>query len=172
MPAGEFNGLLLTSGNAVRHAGALPDLPIHAVGEATAEAARAVGARVVSVGTGGVEALLATLPPGLRLLHLAGEERVEAPADRLVTTVTVYRAEPLDLPLADAVEGRVLLVHSPAAGRRVAKIACERTEVRIAAISPATAAACGTGWERIEAAVQPDDTTLLSLAAELCKDLG
>jgi uroporphyrinogen-III synthase len=170
MPTGSFDGVLLTSANAARLAGVLPALPVHAVGEATAAAARAQGASVADVGSGGVDALLATRPPGLRLLHLAGEERVEAAGPQQVTAVTVYRARPLQLPTAETVEGRVLLVHSPAAGRRVAEIACRRVTVRVAAISAAAAAACGTGWERIEAADQPSDPALLSLAAELCKD--
>lgn len=172
MPEGRFDALLLTSANAIRHAGPLPPLPVHAVGEATAAAARAVGAEVASVGEGGVEALLATLPPNLSLLHLAGEERVEAEAAQQVTAVTVYRAEPLPLPSAETVEGRVLLVHSPAAGRRIVALRCDRSAVRIAAISPAAALACGEGWKRMEAASRPSDSALLPLAAELCKDLG
>jgi uroporphyrinogen-III synthase len=170
MPRGAFDGLLLTSANAVRHAGPLPDLPVHAVGEATAQAARTSGARVVSVGTGGVEALLARVDPALRLLHLAGEDRVPVPVGRSVAAVTVYRAEPLDLPPPAIVEGAVLLVHSPAAGRRVSEVDCRRERVRIAAISPAAAMACGTGWERLEAAAEPADAALLSLGAELCKE--
>lgn len=169
-PEGEFDGLLLTSANAVRHAGPLPALPVHAVGETTAAAARAAGAEVASVGEGGVEALLATLPAGLRLLHLAGEDRVPATGSQQVEAVTVYRAEPLGLPSAGVVEGRVLLVHSPAAGRRVTELACDRALVRIAAISPAAAEACGAGWARVEAAAAPSDAALLPLAAELCKD--
>lgn len=171
LPKGDFDGLLLTSANAVRLAGALPDLPVHAVGEATAAAARSAGAQVATVGEGGVDALLATLAPDLRLLQLAGEDRIAPTAPRQqIISVPVYRAEPLPLPPADVIEGCVLLVHSPAAGRRLAHFTGRRELVRIAAISPAAAEACGTGWERIEAADRPSDEALLSLAAELCKD--
>jgi uroporphyrinogen-III synthase len=45
-----------------------------------------------------------------------------------------------------------------------------RERVRVAAISPAAAAACGTGWERCEAAAEPSDGALLSLAAKLCEE--
>jgi uroporphyrinogen-III synthase len=71
-----FGGLLLTSANAVRSAGReigkLATLPVFAVGEATAEAARAHGFLIAAVGAGGVDALLAPLSPDLRLLHLCG----------------------------------------------------------------------------------------------------
>jgi uroporphyrinogen-III synthase len=117
-----------------------------------------------------VEALLEQLDPVLRLLHLAGEERVEAGAGRHVISVAAYRAEPLPLPPASLVEGRVLLIHSPAAGRRLSTLVCDRRQVRIVAISPAAAEACGVGWERIEAAHQPSDAALLSLACGLCED--
>lgn len=170
MPEGAFDGLLLTSANAIRHARDLPRLPVHAVGEATAAAARDAGAEVASVGTGGVDALLATLHPRLRLLHLAGEERVVPETQGpTITVVTVYRTRPLSLPSAELVEDAVMLVHSPAAGRRVNTLACDRARVRIAAISPAAADACGEGWAEVAAASQPDDATLLSLAAKLCK---
>lgn len=170
LPDGRFDGLLLTSANAVRHAGDLPRLPVYAVGEATAAAARDAGAEVASVGTGGVEALLATLDPRLRLLHLAGEDRmVPDTQGPTITAVTVYRTSPLSLPSAELVQDAVLLVHSPAAGRRVDALACDRARVRIAAISPAAAEVCGEGWAEVAAALQPSDATLLSLAAKLCK---
>ena len=75
--AGQFDALLLTSANAVRVGGpglaALRDLPVHAVGEATAAAAREAGFDVATVGYAGVERLVGALDPKLRLLHLAGE---------------------------------------------------------------------------------------------------
>jgi uroporphyrinogen-III synthase len=170
-PEGRFDGLLLTSANAVRHAGPLPDLPVHAVGPATAEAAAAAGARIASTGEGGVDELLALLPGSDRLLHLCGEERTEpAAAGPEIVAVPVYRAEPLAPPPASLVEGRVVLVHSPAAGRRLASFSLRRERVRVAAISPAAAEACGPGWERLGSAPRPSDPALLSLAAELCKD--
>ena len=77
--AADFDGLLLTSANAVRCAGPglerLRVLPVHAVGDATAEAARAAGLTVASAGNAGVEALLAAIDPQMRLLHLSGEQR-------------------------------------------------------------------------------------------------
>ncbi|WP_300973237.1 uroporphyrinogen-III synthase [Sphingomonas sp. LHG3406-1] len=171
MPESRFGALLLTSANAVRLAGRLPDLPVHAVGEATASAAREAGLTVASVGTGGVEALLETLPADLALLHLAGEERIElASPPQRVTAVTVYRAEPLPLPSPEALAGSVILVHSPAAGRRIASLDDGKDRILIAAISPAAASACGDGWAVCEAAASPSDPALLSLAAKLCEE--
>ena len=46
----DFDALLVTSANAVRLAGSLPRLPVHAVGEASAAAAREVGLEVVTTG--------------------------------------------------------------------------------------------------------------------------
>lgn len=173
MPEGRFDSLLLTSANAVRLAGALPDLPVHAVGEATAAVARDAGLTVSSVGTGGVDDLLATLRPDLHLLHLTGEERIDPVAPpQTITAVAVYRAEPLPLPGPDALAGSVLLVHSPAAGRRIAALASGKESIRVAAISPAAAAACGPGWGACEAAERPTDPALLSLAAKLCEEKG
>lgn len=167
-----FDALLMTSANAVRLAGLLPALPAHTVGEATAAAARAAGLEVTTVGDGGVEALLDRLPTGLRLLHLAGEARILPAAPRqAITSVTVYRMMPLAPPAATLLEGAVALIHSPAAGRRLGELTVKRERVRVAAISPAAAAACGAGWERCEAATEPDDGALLSLAAKLCEEL-
>src|SRR5688572_19197975 len=63
---GQFDALLLTSANAVRHAGAglgrLRDLPVYAVGEATAAAARDAGFAIAASGDGGIERLLGSVP--------------------------------------------------------------------------------------------------------------
>jgi uroporphyrinogen-III synthase len=64
----------------------------------------------------------------------------------------------------------VVLVHSPAAGRRLDEVEAPRGRTRIAAISPAAAIACGTGWAACEAADEPSDRALLGLAAKLCEE--
>lgn len=171
LPPGSFDALLITSATAIRLAGNLPRLPVHAVGEASAAVARAAGLEVVTVGPSGVKGLLERLPSGVKLLHLAGEERVEPMgAAHAITSVTVYRMTPLPLPDAALIERAVALVHSPAAGRRLAEVSVARERVRVAAISPAAAAACGAGWEHCWAADAPNDPALLSLAAKLCKE--
>jgi uroporphyrinogen-III synthase len=173
-----FDGLLLTSANAVRHAEPelrkLHSLPVHAVGAATSEAAVAAGLTVATVGTGGIEELLRQLPPKLRLLHLCGEHRwpAEAWGGRL-TPLPVYRSAAIASPPGlNRLEGAVALVHSPRAGRRLAQLARGRENTAVAAISAATAEACGGGWQEIAVAEHPSDDAMLSLAASLCKHPG
>jgi uroporphyrinogen-III synthase len=169
----DYDALLLTSANAVRHGGngleALKSLPAHAVGESTAACARQAGFRVDEVGTGSVADLLAASPVPLRLLHLAGEDRRE-PLERhhQVDARIVYRSIPIENPGLPSPEGLVAAVHSPRAGRRLAELATIRGLTAIAAISAAAAEACGGGWERVEVADRPDDSSLLALGATLC----
>ncbi len=169
-----FDALLLTSANAMRHGGAAlavyRALPAHAVGETTADAARAAGFTVASSGTHGVDALLDSLAPELRLLHLCGEDRrTPANARQTIVAVPVYRSWAIDPPpgLGQAI-GAVVLVHSPRAARRFAELVEDRGATAIAVISRAAAEAAGTGWREIHVAVEPSDDALLALAARLC----
>ena len=171
--AGSFDALLLTSANAVRHGGEglqkLRQLPVHAVGEATAAAAREAGFDIASTGDAGVDRLLGSIESDVRLLHLCGEHRTETRAKQAITAVPVYRAT--ELPITDdfqRIEGQVAAVHSPRAGKRLAELAIDRSTVRIAAISKTAASTAGAGWERCEAAATPDEAALLALAARLC----
>lgn len=168
---GDFDGLLLTSANAVRQAGSglerLRQLPVHAVGGATATAARELGLSVETVGESDIVALLAMLPPGNRLLHLAGEDHRD-PGDERIDRRIVYRSAAIPQPSLPPLEGLVVAVHSPRAGSRLAELAARRGKTAIAAISKAAAYACGAGWERVEFAEKPDDKCLLALAARLC----
>lgn len=172
-PAG-YDALLLTSANAIRHGGAglesLQRLPVHAVGEATAAAARDAGFKVERVGAGDVTKLLDGLPGSLRLLHLAGEDHRDTGDPRIARRI-VYRAAEVADPSLPPLEGLVVAVHSPRAGRRLAELTSDRSATAIAAISQAAADACGTGWERIEAAMESNDNSLLALAARLCHTL-
>lgn len=176
MPAlGEVDGLLLTSANAARLAGerlaGAADLTVHAVGAATAAAAREAGLRVDTVGSGGVDALLASLPTGQHLVHLCGEDRREPQAARhRITPIVVYAAEAIERPDLGPLAGAVAMVHSPRAGARLADLFEQRASIAVAAISPAAAAACGAGWERVGVAERPDDAALLSLAARMCQE--
>ena len=170
-PAG-FDTLVLTSANAIRHGGEeldkLKDLPVHAVGEATAALARTAGFRIASVGRGGSGQMM--LPAGQRLLHLAGRDHVGAGATQVIA---VYEARSVEIPPGlDQLGDCVVAVHSPRAGRRLAELATERGRIAIAAISPAAAEACGTGWQELRAADAPNDSALLALAARLCESPG
>jgi len=172
----DFDALLFTSANAIRHGGAgldaLRSLPSHCVGEATARAAREHGFEVASVGSGRVDGLLETLPAELRLLHLSGFHRREPKAPRqAIHVIPVYRAEELPVPAGfRGLEHCVIAIHSPRAGARVGGIDLARDRNAIAAISPEAAEACGTGWAATVCAQEPSDSALLAIAAELCKN--
>jgi uroporphyrinogen-III synthase len=167
-----FDGLLLTSANAVRHAGkqlhSLRGLRVYAVGSATADAAREAGFDIASTGDSGVERLLGSVDPELRLLHLCGADTVDFDAPQSIEKIVVYRAEPLPRPDLSAIADNIALVHSPGAARRLAELVRERSSTAVAAISPAAAAAVGDGWEAVIAADQPNEDALLALAASLC----
>ncbi|TXM73288.1 uroporphyrinogen-III synthase [Methylobacterium sp. WL12] len=108
LPHGPFDGLILTSANALdavlatTDAGALRGIPVFAVGARTAALAEArLGP--VAVGAGDAVALAALvrgrLAAGARLLHLAGAERKAEPAAALtsagyaIATHVAYAAE-------------------------------------------------------------------------------
>lgn len=178
--AANFDALLLTSANAIRHGGSelgrLKGLPAHCVGEATAAAAREAGFDIASASTAGVDVLLESLPRNLRLLHLCGSDRREPRAPtQSITAVPVYRAVAVPPPDGfDTVGEAVVAVHSPRAASRFAELAdervLERETIAIAAISPEAARAAGPGWRRIEAAAEPTDTALLALGSSLCNN--
>jgi uroporphyrinogen-III synthase len=171
--AAGFDGLLLTSANAVRSAGeelrSLRGLKAYAVGTATADAARQAGFDVAAAGDAGVERLLGSIPPNLRLLHLCGKDRREPEgAPQTITSLAVYQATPIDRPDLAGKEGSIALIHSPRAGRRFAELVESRGTTGIAAISAAAADAVGEGWKEVAVADRPDDEALLALAARLC----
>lgn len=93
LPDGPFDGLVLTSGNALaaldeRAVARLAGVSVFTVGARTAEAAIRAGLGPVREGSGDAVALAGliteALPPGARLLHLAGAERKPEPAATLV----------------------------------------------------------------------------------------
>lgn len=167
--AAAFDALLLTSANAVRHAGpqlaALSRLPAYCVGGATAAAAEAAGLVIADTGQGDAAELGARLPDGLRFLHLTGRNHRAIPA---VNEIAVYDSAAIDPPPAlDPLIGGVAMVHSPRAGARLAELVSDRSDTAIAAISPAAAAACGNGWRAVRSVPAPTDAALLELAATM-----
>lgn len=170
--AGSFDALLLTSANAVRAGGSelarLGPRDVMAVGAATAAAAQDAGFRVVRRGEQGVDQLLASIPPGPRLLHLTGADHRAPGGSHNITTIAVYAAVPIDAAIPP---GRaVALVHSARAGAALARLAPDRSAIAIAAISPQAATACGEGWAAVDSAPAVDDGALLALAARLCQE--
>ncbi len=183
-PAG-FDVLLVGSANVFRHGGAqltaLRTLPVHAVGAVTAEASRAAGFTVAATGRGGLQAVLAAIPPGTRVLRLAGEERVALapPAGVELIERVVYASQPQPIPpaLAAALAGpAVVLLHSAAAAQHFAaevdRLGLSRAAIALATIGPRVSAAAGSGWRAVRTAPQPDESALLAAAHELCHTLA
>ena len=171
--AGSFDALLLTSANAVRFAGdelaKLRGLPAYAIGEATEEEARDAGFDIEATGEAGIDRLLDSIEPDLKLLHLCGEHRREAADPRQhISSIPVYRAKVVSQPHLDVAQDAVVLVHSPRAGSRLAELVNDRASIAIGAISEAAAEAVGGGWKIVESVEAPTDDALLALAARLC----
>jgi len=179
--AGEHDALMLTSAQAVRHAGAALDLyralPVYAVGEATGVAAMEAGFADIRMGDADA-ALLVTMMvrDGIKHpLHLAGREhRILDAAPIPIARRIVYAADPVtELPAAAraAIDARaVALIHSQRAGAVFAdlltKAGIDPGTVRIAAISGAAAAGA---WRAVKIAEAPNDVALLAAAARLCE---
>ncbi len=179
----EFDALLVGSANAVRHGGAsleiLHGATTHVVGTATADAARAAGLVVGRVGSGGLQALVASMAgSGLRLLRLAGEKRLplDPPGDVAIVERVVYRLAYQSLPdglASQLTRGGVVLLHSGEAAvhfaRECDRLAIARSGLLLAALAPRIAEAAGEGWARIASAPDPTDAALLALARDMCQ---
>jgi uroporphyrinogen-III synthase len=178
VPESAFDAILLTSANGARY-GLVPELahlPCYAVGEATARAARAAGARQVVAGpSDGAAAVALMAEAGVtRALHLCGRDHIALAHPQLsLEQRIVYAADAVTALPQEAVHalgrGALALLHSPRAAAVFAALVPDRTGHRIAAISPAAAAAAGEGWAEVHIAAVPRDQALLELAARLCK---
>jgi uroporphyrinogen-III synthase len=181
--------LAVTSANAVRHAppalvAALAGLPCHAVGERTAEAARAAGFARVEAGSGGAEALAERIAPplaGKALVYLCGRIRFPGFEKRLAAAgVRVHALESYDtvavaygdVEMAARLGGPVdaVLLYSAAAADAAVALAARP------ALSPLFAAAdflclsqrvaarlSGLDAGRVRVARRPDEASLLAL---------
>lgn len=179
-----FDAIVVGSANAFRNGGAqllsLKQLPVYAVGERTAAAARDWGFSVAIVGTGGLQELIDGLQAPLRLLRLAGAQRVRlrVPTDIVIDERVVYRADPL--PLASHAQvalrgGAVVLLHSGEAARRFAaecdRLSIDRAQISLAALAPRIADAAGQGWQVVGSAPHATDARLLAMAADMCQTM-
>lgn len=172
----QFDGLMLTSANAVYHGGdglgLLRSLPALAVGLATAQAAEAAGFSIAITGDGTAQDLAnqAHRSGYRRLLRLVGAS--PAPASLKggeITACQVYMASALSPGIAPAGPS-VILLHSPKAASRLYKLfGGDRSVTDLVAISAKVAAGAGSGWRSISIAEQLDDAALLALACNLCE---
>ncbi|MEP9402488.1 uroporphyrinogen-III synthase [Sphingomonas silueang] len=173
VPGGAHDALILTSANGVRHAGAglaaLRHLPVHAVGAATAAAARAAGLNVAATGSSDGRALLdAAQAHGVRrALLLTARDRAVAGHPVVADAVAVYAAETIAKVDAACLRASVALVHSPRAAARLAALVTERADVAVAAISEAAAGALGDGWRAVAVAARPDDAGVIAAGCTL-----
>ncbi|WP_017666652.1 uroporphyrinogen-III synthase [Sandarakinorhabdus sp. AAP62] len=169
-PIARPDAIILSSAAAVRHAGReavpLQALPAHAVGAATATAARAAGWQDVTAGPGTMQALLDRLAAG-HYLHLAGADVTAAtvPSGVDLTRVVVYET-PLQ-PLPTLPDVAAVLLHSPRTAAQFAaewdRLGGQRAALTLLAISPATLEAAGRGWQSARAAPEPTEAALLAM---------
>lgn len=181
VPEGSFDAILAGSANVFRHGGdalqTLLDVPVIAVGETTAASARAARFTVSGIGEGGLQPVVAALPPG-NYIRIAGEDRVDLnpPPSVRIETVVAYaaRRSPLPSALAHILNtGAVVLLHSGEAARHLAaecqRIEIQRKSVLIACLAPRIATLAGEGWGAIATAPARTDAMLLETAMRMCK---
>ena len=179
--APDADALAFTSANGVRAyagAGGAP-LPAYVVGPASARAARAAGLPVAGVAEGDVDALAALIAdaaPG-QVLHacgaaagdLAGTLRAAGvPCARAVLYDAVAEAALPEAAARDIAAGvDWVVLHSPRSARllvalvREAGLAGTLTRARLAALSPAVAAAAGDAFAEARVAASPSSSALV-----------
>jgi uroporphyrinogen-III synthase len=173
------DALMITSANALTYSGPalghLRELPVLAVGNATAEHAKEHGFKIAATGNSGVTGLL-EMPEanGFRnILWLAGADHmaITPPAPIRVDRVVVYEAcvlPPSDALIAALNTPAVTALHSPRAARVFNQLCddldIDKAQQSLVALSPAIAQAAGNGWRAVCVADRPNDKALLSAA--------
>jgi uroporphyrinogen-III synthase len=190
-PHGPFTALAATSANSVRIAAHIPalarwrTLPLYAVGEHTADAARDAGFAEAIAAGGDAAALAArlqkTVAAGSRVLHLAGEARAQelgallTRAGIAVEVAVLYRTRPAEAFETTALEalrsGRLhaALHYSPRSAEAFARLLRahglidEARRVRHYCLSPAVAAPLADIASAPPVAARPNEADLLAL---------
>ncbi|MFN3835930.1 MAG: uroporphyrinogen-III synthase [Glycocaulis sp.] len=190
------DALALTSANAlqaVRDTGPLLGLPVFAVGEGTAQAARDAGFSHVTSADGDAEALARlvarALPSGSHILHLSGEDRAGDLGGMLevlgltTRTRTVYRTrlargltERARTALADG--PAIVLIHSARGAERflalvdAAELTAALTRLEFISISERAAVPLHNLGLTTQIAAQPSEDALMATLDELAKSGG
>lgn len=177
----DFDALLVGSANVLRHGGEglarLKGIPVLAVGERTAQAARAAGFAVEQTGHDNFQSMLDRQEDPRRYLRLRGEVGVElaAPPGSSIGELAIYRAIPLPLSGETAAlmqSGALVLLHSGEAARRLAsettRLSIDRAAVSLATLAPRIAEAAGSGWREVRVSTEVSDAALLAMAADMC----
>ncbi len=174
--AANYDALMLTSANALRHGGgglaALLGLPVYAIGTATAAAARAAGFGVIWTGTDGANALViqAKADHNLRLLWLSGRHysNVATPPEISIDTCPVYDSTALAAPstlIKYLSSPHLTALHSVRAAQHFSSICdthdVDKSNIAILSYSDKIAAAAGLGWAASLISNAPNDDALL-----------
>jgi uroporphyrinogen-III synthase len=179
-----YDAMLIGSGMVFRQGGrglgALRSLPVYAVGETTAVAAREAGFTVIASEAGSMQAMLGQLDKAhKRLLRLAGEERISLTLPKGVTVEerVVYASAPRALPPELVTMLRspaIVALHSAEAARHLTsecvRHGIKRAPIRLAVLSGRIGAAAGDGWGEVASVPYPEDKALLVLARQMCQD--
>ena len=185
VPAGPFDGLLIGSANAFRFGGAgmasLRHLPVYAVGETTANAAKDAGFDVAMTGKGGLQNVLDALSfaGATKLLRVGGAERVPLSPPRHVeiADVVAYRLAPRE-PSADELallaRPACIAIHSASAMRRLDAVfdhyGLDRAVHSLAVLGPRIAPDPPVAWTQFAVASTPDDASLLAVVRQMCHE--
>lgn len=169
-----YDALLITSANAIRLAGKkreqLIHLPVFAVGQNSAHAARAHGFSVEFAGNDGIREILPYIQRH-KILWLAGNDRTEFEmSDMLdIDIQIVYRSVALPLPESFAetvLDMDYVMLHSARAALFFSELVTaqkmDKKQISIAAFSQKIAFAAGSGWNKVYVARHPSDEHLLS----------
>ncbi|NWG70426.1 MAG: uroporphyrinogen-III synthase [Parvularculaceae bacterium] len=187
---GRGEALAFTSANAVRsylQSGGAAGLRVYAVGEATAEAARAAGFGDVIAGASNADALSALIAAQAperreRVLHVVGREETGDLVGRLrqagveARRVVGYAATPIETISREAAaaleRGGAWVAHfSPRSARlfcaaaSAAALDAAIAKTGAACLSAAVAEAAGPGWARKAVAVRPTAGALIDAIA-------
>lgn len=186
---GRYDGVVITSTNAIRAAGettiaALRALPLYAVGTQSAEMGRAAGFQDIKTGGGDAIALTAmlkkSLPAGARLLYLAGAARAQdltalvKDAGIEIELRVVYRAVPANKLGEDTIVflrggiGAVLHYSRRSAKNFISllekeKLLPEASTLCHLCISDTAAAPFHSAGFRVEVAHEPNEDALFAL---------
>ena len=180
----QFDGVLITSSNAVRLAGEqlsyFSGLPAFAVGSQTAEKARSNGLQVKIEGAADKAEItkLARLAGAQRLLWLSGAQTTAQTADDdiIAQQIIVYESRRLpaspDFPKL-VLSSDAILLHSPRMARHFRSL-CDQfgvdpSRISIAALSSNVAIAADEGWHAVAVAKTPNDADLLLAAQSLAR---
>lgn len=170
------DAIMLTSPQAARATAPAWQVPVYAVGEATAIAARDAGFGNVCNGGGTVQVLVdrAAADGVTHLLHLAGADRTpyRTPAGLTIETVIVYRARLL--PLLSLPQVDLVLLYSARTAAHFAfetdRLAVPRAKVSLAVLSESIGLAAGTGWHHVITAAAPNEAALLAAIDAACQN--